>query len=90
MNILMTLHHSGCPFHDQEEYHEAEGMYRWALRGSETVLGEEHLDTISTVDDLASVLHDQEKYQEAETMYRRALEGRVCPGNPASRYLGDD
>jgi tetratricopeptide (TPR) repeat protein len=40
------------------------------------VLGEDHLDTLMTLNDLASVLQDLGKQEEAEILHRRALEGR--------------
>ena len=42
----------------------------------EKLLGVEHPDTLTSVNNLASVLRDQGKYEAAEEMNRRALEGR--------------
>jgi Tfp pilus assembly protein PilF len=39
------------------------------------VLGPEHPDTLTSVDNLSSVLERQGKYKEAEATHRRALEG---------------
>jgi hypothetical protein len=39
----------------------------------ETVLGEEHLYTLTNMNNLASVLSDQGKYEQAEEMHRQAL-----------------
>jgi tetratricopeptide (TPR) repeat protein len=39
-------------------------------------LGKEHPETLTSVNNLASVLQNQGKYEEPETMNRRALEGR--------------
>jgi hypothetical protein len=46
------------------------------LERSEKVLEVEHLSTLTTVSNLASLLQDQGKYEEAEAMNRRVLEGR--------------
>jgi hypothetical protein len=54
----------------------AEEMNRRALAGYEEVLSVEHLDTLKSVSNLASVLQDQGKYAVAEKMNRRALAGR--------------
>jgi hypothetical protein len=51
-------------------------MNRRALEGREEELGVCHLDTLTSVDNLAGVLHYQGKYEEAEKLNRRALEGR--------------
>ncbi|OCK99605.1 uncharacterized protein K441DRAFT_724667 [Cenococcum geophilum 1.58] len=50
-------------------------MHRRDLEGSEKVLRREHLDTLTSVSNLGSVLESQGKYKEAEAMHRRALEG---------------
>ncbi|KAL8865632.1 MAG: hypothetical protein Q9198_009229 [Flavoplaca austrocitrina] len=60
---------------EQGRYDEAEQMDRRALDGREKVLGKEHPDTLTSVDNLASVLRYQGKYEEAEPMNRRALDG---------------
>src|SRR6266498_3349774 len=44
------------------------------VEGNEKVLGAEHPSTLTSLDNLASVLQDQGKYGEAEKMNRRALE----------------
>ncbi|XTI88790.1 kinesin light chain 1, partial [Cenococcum geophilum] len=47
-----------------------------ALEGREKALGKEHPSTLTSVNNLASVLGYQGKYEEAEQMNQRALEGR--------------
>jgi tetratricopeptide (TPR) repeat protein len=37
------------------------------------VLGKEHPDTLTSMNNLATVLRDQGKYEQAEEMYRHAL-----------------
>jgi hypothetical protein len=49
---------------------------RRALAGREKALGVEHLDTLTGVSNLASVLRGQGKYEAAEEINRRALAGR--------------
>ncbi|KAK3690270.1 Tetratricopeptide repeat-domain-containing protein [Podospora appendiculata] len=44
--------------------------------GSEKVLGLEHPDTLTSMNNLAFVWKDQGKFEEAEQMNRRALGGR--------------
>ncbi|KAH7116615.1 P-loop containing nucleoside triphosphate hydrolase protein [Dactylonectria estremocensis] len=71
-------------------YEEAEQMNRRALDAREKVLGREHPSTLTSVNNLASVLQDQGKYEEAEQMNRRALDakekvlGREHPSTLAS------
>jgi CHAT domain-containing protein len=52
---------------------EAEPLYRKVLAIRRKVLGEEHLDTIESCDNLASNLDEQDKHAEAEVLYRQAL-----------------
>ncbi|CUS06611.1 unnamed protein product [Tuber aestivum] len=51
-------------------------MHRRALEGREKILGPDHPDTLTSVNNLAGVLQSQGKYDESEEMHRRALEGR--------------
>ncbi len=54
----------------------AEILYRRALEGYEQGLGFEHLDTLASVDKLASLLSDKEEsLVESVLLYRRAMEG---------------
>lgn len=50
-------------------------MHRRALDEYEKALGEEHPETLRSVENLAGVLPSQGKYEAAEMMNRRALEG---------------
>jgi len=47
-------------------------MHRDALRLGETVLGKEHPDTLTIMNNLANMLMDQGKNGEAEEMHRQA------------------
>ena len=49
----------------QGKYEEAEAMHRQALRGYEKVLGPEHPDTLTSVNNVGLVLERQGKYKEA-------------------------
>jgi hypothetical protein len=44
-------------------------MLRQALRLQETVLGKEHPDTLTSMNNLAGVLRDQGKHEQAEEMH---------------------
>jgi Tetratricopeptide repeat len=46
-------------------------QHRQALRVRETVLGKEHPDTLTSMNNLATVLKDQGKYEQAEEMLRQ-------------------
>ncbi|OQE26123.1 hypothetical protein PENFLA_c007G06998 [Penicillium flavigenum] len=63
-----------CLYYDGR-YREAETMYQMVLISREKGLGLEHLDTLTSVNNLGSVLDRQGRYEEAEAMHRRALEG---------------
>jgi hypothetical protein len=51
-------------------------MHRRALEVREKMLGPEHPDTLTSADNLGSILERQGKYEEAEAMHRRNLKGR--------------
>ncbi len=48
-------------------------MHRQALVLKEKVLGPEHPDTLTSLNNLGAVLDRQGKYEEAEKMHRQAL-----------------
>ncbi|MBM7845930.1 tetratricopeptide repeat protein [Herpetosiphon giganteus] len=54
-------------------YGEAQPLYERALAIHESVLGVEHLETATSVNNLASVLDNQGRYGEAQRLYERAL-----------------
>ncbi|PVH99304.1 TPR-like protein [Periconia macrospinosa] len=58
----------------------AQDMGRLALEAREKELGEDHLDTLSSISLLASALRKAGAYKEAELMVRRAIQGRekIC------------
>jgi len=58
---------------DQGKYLEAEQMYREVVEVRERVQGKEHPDTLTSMNNLATVLSDQGKYLEAEQMYREVV-----------------
>ena len=60
----------------QGKYDEAEPLYRKALEIRRQVLGEDHPETATRYNNLASNLDAQGKYAEAEPLHRRALEIR--------------
>lgn len=74
LEILSTLSLIMLMLRGQGKYVAAEKMGRRALDGWEKALGKEHPITLTSVDDVASVLQYQGKYEAAE-MHRRALDG---------------
>jgi hypothetical protein len=58
---------------NQGKYERAEEMNRQALGLRETVLGKEHPDTLTSMNNLALVRSGQGKYKQAEEMNRQAL-----------------
>ncbi|KAF7986455.1 hypothetical protein HWV62_31227 [Athelia sp. TMB] len=68
----------GIYFQSRGRYDEAELLLNRVLlqRENSARLGEEHLDTLTTVDTLADVYSDHGKYDKAEELYERALAGR--------------
>ncbi|KAF9770791.1 hypothetical protein IL306_011602, partial [Fusarium sp. DS 682] len=56
------------------EYNTAEEVVRMSVEAREKVLGKEHPDTLSSMNNLALALQGQGKYEEAEKMHRQTLE----------------
>jgi tetratricopeptide (TPR) repeat protein len=57
-------------------YSEAEPLCRRALKVWESIMGQEHPDTLTSVNGLASLLQSQGKYAEAELLFRRVFSAR--------------
>ena len=72
----VLLFNVGESFHILGKYEEAENMHRQALELRETVLGKEHPDTLTSMNNLATVLRREGKYKKSEQMHRQALELR--------------
>jgi len=71
----------------QGRYADAEGPARRTLEVRERVLGPEHPDTLTSVNNLAFLLERQGDYAAAEPLYRRALEAferAVGPEHPVT------
>ena len=58
----------------QGRYEEAEPLYKRALEIRERVLGPDHPDTATSLNNLAILYDNQGRYEEAEPLYKRALE----------------
>jgi tetratricopeptide (TPR) repeat protein len=61
---------------DKGDLAAAEPLYRRALEGRERVLGPEHPQTLTSVNNLAGLLESKGDLAAAEPMYRRALEAQ--------------
>lgn len=64
---------AGNYYREQGEYAQAVPLLRRALAIREQTLGEEHLDTASTLNNLALVLKARGEFDEVEPLYKRAL-----------------
>ena len=62
---------------------EIEIMYQRALDGRREALGDEHCDTLTSMDGLGEVLLSQGKFTEAESLFRSALLTRQKTRRPA-------
>ncbi|KAL7276497.1 hypothetical protein RUND412_000519, partial [Rhizina undulata] len=65
----------GLTYTELGYYKQAEASYLIALAAREKTLGKDHLSTLNTVDNLASVFDHQGRYNEALDLYQRALAG---------------
>ena len=66
----------GLWFREKLQSTLAEEFCKRALYGREKALGNEHPDTLTSLNDLANLLTDKRDYEGAEALYRRALELR--------------
>ncbi|QDT95534.1 tetratricopeptide repeat protein [Gimesia aquarii] len=58
------------------EYKEAEPLYLQAIEISRTVLGENHPEFATSLNNLADLYRSQGRYEEAETLHQQAMEIR--------------
>ncbi|MEQ8386704.1 MAG: tetratricopeptide repeat protein [Coleofasciculus sp. A1-SPW-01] len=70
-------------YYVQGRYGEAEPLYQKALELYKRLLGDDHPDVASSLNNLAYLYSSQGRYGEAEPLYQQALE--LC-----KRLLGDD
>jgi tetratricopeptide (TPR) repeat protein len=70
MNSLARL------YEKQGEFTKAEQLFVQALEGRRRVRGEEHPDTLVSMDSLAGLYEKQGEFTKAEQLFVRALEGR--------------
>ncbi|KAK4108618.1 hypothetical protein N656DRAFT_684421, partial [Canariomyces notabilis] len=71
--LIGLIFNVGEGLHQLGKYEDAERMHRQALGLKEEVLGKEHPYTLTSMNNLASVLGRQGKYEEAERIHRQAL-----------------
>ena len=67
MNILV------CLLSDPGKYEHAEEIYRRALGLRETVVGKEHPNTLTSMNNLTGVLSSRNPFSEVDPLYQRAL-----------------
>jgi len=79
----LLLSHAGYYLGHHARYGEAELLYQRALVICEQQLGDKHLTTAKSLDNLAGVYENQGRYGEAEPLCQRALE--IC-----EQQLGDE
>jgi len=60
---------------DQGKYGAAEQMYQEVTEVRERVLGKEHPDTLTSMNNLATMLSDQRRYKEAEKIQAMVVVG---------------
>ena len=61
---------------EKGKYEEAKVLYLAALEGTRRVLGEEHKDTLATLNDIGAVLLDMKDYEGALDYYYQAMRGK--------------
>jgi len=56
---------------------DAEPLFREVLQGRRQVLGDQHPDTLASINNLATLLQASGRLEEAEPLYREAIERRL-------------
>ena len=72
-NELNALNEQVFQLHGQGKYAEAGAIAERVLAASERLVGREHPDTLTSVNNLALLYQAQNRHGEAEPLYRRAL-----------------
>ena len=67
------LHETAIYLRYRARYKEAETLFQKALSIQEQILGPEHPDIATTLNNLAILYYEQDNYVEAEILYKRAL-----------------
>ena len=60
----------------KSDFEEAKVLYLAALEGRRRVLGEEHKDTLSSLNNMGVLLANMEDYEGALDYYQQALRGQ--------------
>lgn len=68
-----VLFQTGYYFYQRGQYWEVEPLWKSVLAICEQVLGPDHPDTLSALNNLANLYWNQGKYEQAEPLYQRAL-----------------
>jgi len=68
------LHQTGAYLHDRTRYDEAKQLYLDALELREQILGPEHPEVATTLNNLALLYYNRGQYSQAESQFQRALE----------------
>ncbi|KAL3294287.1 kinesin light chain [Colletotrichum asianum] len=83
---------AGMYCNNQEQYQEAESIFRRVLQSREKILGLEHNDTMKTLKYLADTLLHRGQHAEAVKLYMKAVEVRVESHGPldyvAIKFMG--
>ncbi|KAJ4029716.1 hypothetical protein NW761_009724 [Fusarium oxysporum] len=69
-----VLHRVGSFFRFQGRYREAESLQREGLNIRRELLGEEHIETLVTISDLAGSLADLRRFEESDKLQRGLIE----------------
>ncbi|KAF5249950.1 hypothetical protein FOXYS1_14964 [Fusarium oxysporum] len=69
-----VLHRVGSFFRFQGRYREAESLQREGLSIRRELLGEEHIETLVTISDLAGSLADLRRFEESDKLQRGLIE----------------
>jgi eukaryotic-like serine/threonine-protein kinase len=82
------MNNLGMLYKNQDKYAQAESLYTRVLEVRRRVLGEQHPDTLVTVNSLAMLYTDQRKFAQAEPLFREVVEvGRRVLGADHPRRL---
>jgi tetratricopeptide (TPR) repeat protein len=73
---MATINHLAILYRGKGTYAQAEQLFTKVLELRRRALGQEHLDTLSTMHSLAELYRRQGKHGQAEAVYAKILEIR--------------
>jgi len=73
--VFQATSQIGCMYVDHRFDSQAGNLFELLFEGQQELLGDDHLDTLDTVNNMANVFESQGEYSKALEWYQKALDG---------------